>query len=76
MNPLIFTQGLVPTTAAYALGLAATLLLIAALVQLELVEGLSGERARRLALALTVATLPLLGAFALVVIDRITSLLK
>lgn len=76
MNPLILNQGLATAAAAYALGLAATLFLIAVLVQRELVDGLNDERTRRLSRALTVATLPLLGAFALVVIDRIAGLLK
>jgi hypothetical protein len=75
MNPLLFDPGQTAAGAAYALGLAATLFLIAVLVQRELIDGLGGKRAQRLSRALTVATLPLLGLFALVVIDRVTGLL-
>jgi cytochrome c biogenesis protein CcdA len=75
MYPLIRSSEPVSAQAAYTLGLMATLFLIGLLAQRELVAGLTGNRARRLGIALWVAIVPLLGGFLLIVVDRIVELL-
>ena len=73
MHPLILDMGL--AGAATVMGLAATLFLIGLLVQREAMGSLAHERARRARVALWVAIVPLVGAFALVALTRITSAL-
>jgi hypothetical protein len=75
MLPLILEAGLVEAGSAFALGLAATLFLLGLLAQRELVEGLEGARARRASAALWNAIIPLVGVFALIVVDRVAGLL-
>lgn len=73
MSPMFASN---PLIAAAALGLPASLLLIGLLANKVLVEGIESPRVRRLETALAVVIVPLLGVFALIVVDRISGLLS
>ena len=66
----------VTTLAAGSFALIAILALIALLVQKEIIGGLQGERARRVARALNIAIVPLLLVFASTVAFRVLDVLS